>query len=176
MTNEQKQVTEFMALFGQEIKTKPEMPSEEIRLLRAKLIFEEAIETIHALGCDVHHSQRGVFLDSEIHATLTDIADGLADLHYVAYCGTAAACGINMEPVFAEVHQSNMTKLWTDAEYTCYDFNIPLTFELAKPLNPTNPHKRCYIARNKDGKVIKSPSYSPANIKPILDAQSGITT
>jgi predicted HAD superfamily Cof-like phosphohydrolase len=116
MTNEQKQVTEFMALFGQEIKTKPEMPSEEIRLLRAKLIFEEAIETIHALGCDVHHSQRGVFLDSEIHATLTDIADGLADLHYVAYCGTAAACGINMEPVFAEVHQSNMTKLWTDAE------------------------------------------------------------
>jgi predicted HAD superfamily Cof-like phosphohydrolase len=38
------------------------------------------------------------------------VAKELADLLYVVY-GTAVSCGIDMEPVFREVHRSNMTKV-----------------------------------------------------------------
>lgn len=37
------------------------------------------------------------------------LADALADTLYVVY-GTCVACGIDIEPIFAEVHRSNMTK------------------------------------------------------------------
>jgi len=38
------------------------------------------------------------------------VAKELADLLYVVY-GTAVSCGIDMEPVFREVHRSNMSKV-----------------------------------------------------------------
>jgi predicted HAD superfamily Cof-like phosphohydrolase len=40
---------------------------------------------------------------------ISEIADALADLAYVIY-GTADICGIDLDPVIAEVHRSNMTK------------------------------------------------------------------
>ncbi|RME85522.1 MAG: hypothetical protein D6785_04320, partial [Planctomycetota bacterium] len=46
----QKRVEEFMRLAGQEIPEVPTLPDEKTRLLRSKLILEEALETIHALG------------------------------------------------------------------------------------------------------------------------------
>lgn len=46
MNKEQKQVREFMQVFGQECPQKPIIPSLEIRKLRAKLIMEEALELI----------------------------------------------------------------------------------------------------------------------------------
>jgi hypothetical protein len=42
------------------------------------------------------------------------VADALADLLYVVH-GTALACGVPIDAVFAEVHRSNMTKLELDA-------------------------------------------------------------
>lgn len=60
---------------------------------RACLIGEEAAETISAL----------------MGGSLIDLADGLADLAYVVL-GTAVAYGIDLERVFACVHESNMTK------------------------------------------------------------------
>jgi predicted HAD superfamily Cof-like phosphohydrolase len=41
---------------------------------------------------------------------LVGIADGLCDLLYVVY-GTAVQCGMDLEPLFAEVHRSNMSKV-----------------------------------------------------------------
>ncbi|GJL54660.1 MAG: hypothetical protein NPIRA02_17920 [Nitrospirales bacterium] len=70
---------------------------------------------------------------------LPNIAKELADLLYVVY-GTAVSCGIDMEPVFQEVHRSNMSKI--------------------------GGHKR------EDGKWVKPPTYSPADISPILTAQN----
>lgn len=47
---------------------------------------------------------------------LVKLADGLADLLYVTL-GCAAALGIDVEPLFDEVHRSNMTKdLKTDRD------------------------------------------------------------
>ena len=42
--------------------------------------------------------------------TLAGIAQEIADLLYVVY-GTAVSFGIDMEPVFREVHRSNMSKV-----------------------------------------------------------------
>ncbi|MEC4688424.1 MAG: hypothetical protein VST64_08985, partial [Nitrospirota bacterium] len=67
------------------------------------------------------------------------VAKELADLLYVVY-GAAVSCGIDMEPVFQEVHRSNMSKL--------------------------GGYKRA------DGKWVKPPTYSPASIQPILQAQA----
>lgn len=40
---------------------------------------------------------------------LVEIADGAADLIYTVL-GTCVACGIDLAPIFDEVHSSNMTK------------------------------------------------------------------
>lgn len=65
----------------------------------------------------------------------------LCDLLYVVL-GAANAFGIDIEPFFEEVHRSNMTKLWPGGE----------------------------VRKNAIGKVIKPPTYSPADIRSILDS------
>ncbi len=61
--------------------------------LRVRLVEEEAGELAEAVR------------DRDI----VGIADALADLLYVII-GTACVLGIDLDPVFAEVHRSNMTK------------------------------------------------------------------
>lgn len=64
-----------------------------VKVLRLRLLMEELGE-----------------LSEAIHTNnLVEIADGLADLIYVAV-GCAVAYGIPIDQVFAEVHRSNMTK------------------------------------------------------------------
>jgi predicted HAD superfamily Cof-like phosphohydrolase len=53
--------------------------------------------------------------------------------------GTAVSYGIDMEPIFQEVHRSNLSKI--------------------------GGYKRA------DGKWVKPPTYSPANIEPIVEVQ-----
>jgi predicted HAD superfamily Cof-like phosphohydrolase len=64
-----------------------------LRLLRARLIAEEAAEAVIAL-----HQEDPIGL-----------ADALADLLYVVH-GTALAFGIPIEAVFEAVHAANLTK------------------------------------------------------------------
>lgn len=123
MTKEQQMVREFMQLAGQETPDKPTLPSIPIQRLRAELIREELGELV------------GAFLSDD----LIEVADAIGDLLYVVH-GTAVACGIDMEPIFNEIHRSNMSKF-------------------------IDGHRR------EDGKWIKGPSYSPADLKPIIEAQ-----
>jgi predicted HAD superfamily Cof-like phosphohydrolase len=80
------------------------IPPEETRLLRAKLILEEALETCEALGFRIQ--LRGDVIDDELtirsvdlkyHAVLQpnmeEIIDGCCDLNYVSI-GTLCACGV----------------------------------------------------------------------------------
>lgn len=64
-----------------------------VRELRIRLMDEELKETTEAM----------------LNRDLVEIADGLADLVYVAL-GTAVSYGIPFDRVFREVHRSNMTK------------------------------------------------------------------
>ncbi len=94
MTDEQRMVAEFHRTFGIAEESIPAIPDENIRSLRIRLIQEEFDELQEAM------SRRDAVV----------VAKELADLLYVVY-GTAVSCGIDMEPVFREVHRSNMSKI-----------------------------------------------------------------
>jgi len=94
MTDEQRMVAEFHRIFGIMIGDRPAIPDQATRTLRVRLIQEEFHELQEALARE----------------DVTAAAKELADLLYVVY-GTAVSCGIDMEPVFREVHRSNMTKV-----------------------------------------------------------------
>tara|TARA_Y100000817_G_C16612680_1_gene435873 strand:- start:182 stop:553 length:372 start_codon:yes stop_codon:yes gene_type:complete len=87
-------VKKFMEVFGQEVKTKAEFPSEKIIKLRYNLIKEELDEFEQALK------------DQDIK----EVADALTDILYVTY-GAGHAFGIDLNKCFDEVQRSNMSKL-----------------------------------------------------------------
>ena len=126
---------------------KPGIPDLPTRELRHKLIVEEADELL-------------------MSETPEDALDAICDLLYVCE-GAAIAYGFTKEQVdgaFAEVHRSNMTKLWTEeergiiADKTWSVAYIPQAVE----------SDRCWLVKNAAGKVLKSPSHSRPNLKPFL--------
>lgn len=141
MKQAENQVREFMEAAEQECPTKPCIPSQEVRILRAKLILEEALETIDALGVELRVSlsdEKSPFRFSIYkEMDLEQVADGCADIKVVTI-GTEIACGIPSEEVWEEVHRSNMSK-FIDG------FKEP------------------------GGKWNKGKSWTPPNLKPILN-------
>ncbi len=81
------------------------------------------------------------FREASEAGQLADAIKELCDLLYVVL-GAANAFGIDIEPFFDEVHRSNMTKLWPGGD----------------------------VRKNAIGKVVKPPTYLPADIERILDA------
>lgn len=73
---------------------------------------------------------------------LVGVADAIADILYVTY-GAAGAFGMDADRLFAEVHRSNMSKLGPDG----------------KPIY------------REDGKVMKPPTYSPPDLKPLISTR-----
>ena len=146
MTKEQQNVRDFMLKAEQQVPLRPVIPSLEVRILRAKLIMEEASELI-IKGLGLHfdflfdnNELDWSFWEHKKGPNIVEIADGCGDLS-VVNDGTALACGLDMEPIRAEIDRSNMSKF-------------------------IDGHRR------EDGKWIKGPSYSPANLEPIIEAQS----
>jgi predicted HAD superfamily Cof-like phosphohydrolase len=174
----QQKVTEFMTVFGQDCPSKPTVPDMQTRILRVKLLLEEVLELTEASGLKIVDSlgfefskklltdKDGVQIveNSDTKPDLVEIADAIADISYVNY-GAASAYGIDIEPVEEEVHRSNMTKLFTKEE----TFELNPTFYTVKSVNIS---EKGYLVKNNDGKVQKSPSYTPANIKLIIDQQA----
>jgi len=128
-TNHQTRVEAFMQAANQMTPDRPCTPIKEVRLLRAKLIFEEAMETINALGVEVvfdtpdtegircklndpttgRVTEHAFFDAGEDTVDLIEIADGCADIHVVT-TGTLSACGIADEMLQAEVDYNNLAK------------------------------------------------------------------
>ena len=94
MIEQQRMVEEFHRKFDLRAEPDPVILDEETRRLRVRLIQEEFDEVTEALARE----------------DLASIAKELADLLYVIY-GTAVSCGIDMDPVFREVHRSNLSKV-----------------------------------------------------------------
>jgi len=89
----QEKVEAFHEKIGEYVAERPEVGDVEAGNRRYEFMREELAEYRTALD-------RG---------DLVGIADALADLQYVLL-GTALHHGIQLEPVFNEVHRSNMTK------------------------------------------------------------------
>ena len=92
-------VKKFMETFGQEIKEKAQFPSDKITSLRHDLIKEELDELKEAID----------------KKDIIEVADALTDIRYVTY-GAGHAFGINLDKCFAEVQNSNMSKLSSDGK------------------------------------------------------------
>ena len=107
-------VREFMEKAGQDTPTAVTIPDERTRLLRARLILEEALETLQALGVEVQLSgERVTFEDCSLAARgevdLEGVVDGCADISVVTV-GTLIAFGVDDEPVLREVDEANLRK------------------------------------------------------------------
>ena len=126
MTPHQARVKAMMDGYGQEVPGTPTISDEDTRILRARLILEEALETIKdGLGVTVnlnwedgrascvHH----LFFESlsykaDLKPDLVELADGCADLSAVTV-GTLLAHGIADRELLEEVDANNMAKIAT---------------------------------------------------------------
>ena len=116
-------VKDFHIAFGQRVGQSPLIPEDyNERDLRINLLEEEFKE----------------YMNAEEKNDITEIADALADIIYIA-CGTAVSYGIPLDEVFTEVHRSNMAKLVD-----------------GKPIY------------REDGKVMKPAGWTPPDIEGVL--------
>lgn len=117
---QQNAVASFMnRVEGQVVRTTPTTDiTDDERVLRAKLVLEEALEFVEAMGCLVFFEETNTaFLPTALTAIggpnridLPAAADAIADITYVVE-GSACTLGIDSLAVFSEVHRSNMEKL-----------------------------------------------------------------
>lgn len=143
----QRMVDEFMVRAKQELPLKPTIPGEAVRRLRAKIILDEVIETIHGLGFDVvltggHRilAEGNFELSNAGHIPpdLDEIVDGCADIKVVT-TGTLSACGVPDELVQLEVDINNLAKFGPGGY------------------------------RREDGKWVKPPTHKPPRIREIIE-------
>jgi predicted HAD superfamily Cof-like phosphohydrolase len=154
----QQAIEDFMGRCDQEIAKYPQLPDVKVRNLRIRLMVEELLgsktpyaDILRMEGTDLDTqlllNKSNELVQSMLDGDLVGIADGIADMLYVVI-GTAAAYGIDIQEVFDEVHRSNLSKsVWSEAE------------------------GRYLVEKDEFGKLIKADTYSPADIKPIIDRQ-----
>lgn len=125
MKKQLEQLSEFQTSYNSTMNTEPTLISEDEYSLRYRLGKEELIE----------------YFDACKDGNLTEIADALADQLYILL-GTIVSHGMQevIEPIFNEVHRSNMSKLGADG----------------KPIY------------REDGKILKGENYSPPNVSQYL--------
>lgn len=117
---------EFHSAFGLHQAEVPALPPPDVAGLRQQLLQDEVAELAAAV-------QAG---------GLADIAHELADVIYIAL-GTAITYGIDVDPIIAEIHAANMTKLGPDGR----------------------PKRRA------DGKVLKGDHYRAPDVRRVLHGQ-----
>ena len=189
----QHDIVTLMTQYHQEIKQSPEMPDPETRLLRARLVFEEALEFVRACGCTVTRNaapssseepaplpaplidQLSVVPDPAGHPDLVEYADGCIDQLVVTY-GALNAAGIQAQPAWDEVQSSNMSKAWPHCSVCDAVLELAEGRELVHPAD-SNAHGGNWqpilkLHKRPDGKVIKSPTYSPADLKRVIEEQT----
>lgn len=158
-TEHQARIEDFMLKARQTLPDKPTVPDDKTCILRAKLILEEAMETVRALGVSPVYvfkvdvagvnippfqidiskiAQKDFQFAKTAEADIVEVADGCADISVVTI-GTLSAFGIHDKPILEAVDQNNLEKFgvghsWRD-----------------------------------DNKLIKPANHKPPNIKEVLD-------
>jgi len=144
-------VKDFMQKAGQDTPEGLTTPDASIRTLRARLILEEALETVHAMGITVRAGgpdgalveEKTLDLKADGEVDHIEVVDGCADISVVTM-GTLIAFGVDDEPVLEEVDESNLRKF----EPGSY--------------------------RRDDGKWIKPPGWTPPDIKGAIERGFGL--
>jgi predicted HAD superfamily Cof-like phosphohydrolase len=150
MKNEQQHVREWMVKAGQATPDRPTMPDHETRVLRIKLIAEELAELCAAFGLRmVLDTRKGKKPKIEIVADDAKPALNFHDL-------VEAYDGVN------------------DLQVVVLGAAVAMGIE-CKPgfdeVMRSNDSKFIDGHRREDGKWVKGPSYSPAVLAPIIQAQ-----
>lgn len=133
MIEQLRMLEEFHAVFGAHLEHRPTADlTDEIIALRVSLIQEELNE----------------YREAAEARDLVGVADALSDLMYVVL-GTYVAHGLQKlaEPLFAEVHASNMSKLDENGQ----------------------------VIYRPDGKVLKSVRWRPPDLAGILERNADTT-
>lgn len=148
------QVADFHRTFNAPVLDTPQIPSEQRCQLRVSLLQEELNELSQAIK------------DND----LVEIADALCDIQYVL-SGAVLEFGLGDKFVelFNEVQRSNMSKACSTEE------EAQRTLDHYKQKDGTEGYykqvgDKWVTYRNGDDKVLKSISYSPANINSMLNA------
>ena len=115
----QRRVDEFMRRAEQEVPGSPCIPTENVRMLRAELILEEALETVVELG---FIASVEIEMDPDQTADLVEIVDGCCDLSVVT-TGTLSACGVSDIELQRLVDESNLAKF---EHPVCKECGLPL--------------------------------------------------
>lgn len=177
----QQDIVTLMQQFDQEVKESPEMPDAKTRLLRARLVFEEALEFVRACGCTVAATDGAavidnisVMLDANGVPDLTEYVDGCVDQLVVTY-GALNAAGIKVEPAWDEVQRSNMSKAWPHCSVCDAVLERGSNSDLVHP-GDSYAHGGAWatvlrVHKREDGKFIKAPTYSPADLKRVIEEQ-----
>jgi predicted HAD superfamily Cof-like phosphohydrolase len=114
-------VADFMKMSGQTVRTSPttDITAEE-RLLRARLVLEEALEFVEAMGCEAYGGgidfappldakNLDVRIVESRNIDLVEAADAIGDIVVVAK-GSAHTLGIDPDHVFRIIHETNLAK------------------------------------------------------------------
>lgn len=119
-------ILDLTKAFGSHIEPFPRIPPDHIQRLRRKLIREEVNEMLDGMDND----------------NVEKTADGAAD-SIVVILGTCVAYGIDLRPIWKEIHKTNMAKVAGG------------------------------VIRREDGKVLKPEGWQPPRVKELLDEQRG---
>lgn len=103
-------VYNFMKGVGQDTPFRPVIPNAKTRQLRIALLAEELKELADASGVGFTFNIGTVAEVTDPAQAMVDVADGIADILYVAH-GAAVAYGLDIQPVWDEVQRSNMSKV-----------------------------------------------------------------
>ena len=184
----QEDIVTLMKQFSQQVKESPELPDLHTRLLRARLVFEEAIEFVKGCGCTITMTiaglngaeetavidDIGVVLDPNGKPDLAEYVDGCIDQLVVTY-GALNAAGVKAQSAWDEVQRSNMSKAWPHCSVCDAVLERNAGLELVHPEDASahdgdwNPILK--VHKRPDGKFIKSPTYSPADLRRVIDEQ-----
>lgn len=194
-------VKEFMKKAGQVCPESPIVPPEGVRLLRAKLIYEEAMELIDALGFDVvfdlsaaaiqmrfgskeQTEMEAVFIPHSKGPNLIEIADGCADVSVVTI-GTLVACGIEDEELLQEVDENNLQKfdnpICPECRHEMFVWNGSKIYtgypdeEVFRCCNCSHIKPLSFGGhRQESGKWKKGTSHKPPEIRRVLGTQGAL--
>jgi predicted HAD superfamily Cof-like phosphohydrolase len=151
-----KMVEEFHKTFNAPILESPQIPSKERCDLRINLMQEELNEIKEAIE----------------NGDLIETFDGFADLLFVTFGSIIEfGGGGKFDELFLEVHRSNMSKACNTQQEA-----IETLIHYKEKDGTEGYYKevdgKWLVYRSGDNKVLKSISYSPANLKPIIYEES----